>query len=55
MPCENGDVRLMSDDDQHSGRVELCYEGVWGSVCDQFWDLKDTQVVCRQRFGPGHP
>jgi len=30
------------------GRVEICYNNEYASICDDFWDIVDAGVVCRQ-------
>ena len=46
--CTHGDIRLLNGTVPSEGRVEVCIEGIWGTVADDFWDNRDARVVCGQ-------
>ena len=49
--CDNtGDVRLVFGVHPGvlEGRLEFCLNRMWGTVCNDDWDINDARVVCRQ-------
>ena len=46
--CSDGDVRLAGGLLENQGRVEICYQNQWGTVCHYSWGDADARVVCRQ-------
>ena len=54
--CNDGDIRLEGGQTEYEGRVEICFNKAWGTVCsNQFfwivtlwWDRRESNVVCRQ-------
>ena len=46
--CYEGDLRLVGGSSEFEGRVEICLSKLWGTICDDGWDDRDAEVVCRQ-------
>ncbi|XP_060591772.1 scavenger receptor cysteine-rich type 1 protein M130-like [Ruditapes philippinarum] len=41
------EVRLVDGNSTFSGRVEIKVDGVWGTICDDNFDMDDAKVICR--------
>ena len=41
-------MRLVGGKDTREGRVEICTNGVWGTIYAGNWDSRDAKVVCRR-------
>ena len=46
--CRSGDIRLLGGTSPYKGRVEVCIDEDWGTICGDSWDQEGAMVVCRQ-------
>ena len=46
--CADGEIALFGGSSLLEGRVEVCIDNAWSTVCDDAWDVTDATVVCRQ-------
>lgn len=46
--CAVSDVRLVGGASDYEGRVEICHNRIWVSVCDTHWDNNDANAICNQ-------
>ena len=45
-PCIDGQLRLAGGNVDNEGRVEICLNNEWGTICDDNWSVNDANVAC---------
>ena len=46
--CQDGDIRLVGGSTEYEGRVEVCINRVWGTICGTYWPRRNSNIVCKQ-------
>lgn len=46
--CNDFDLRLVGGTNEREGRLEVCLNTVWGTVCDDLFTASAASVVCSQ-------
>ena len=46
--CTEGSIRLVGGNTPQEGRVEVCNNNAWGTVCDDTFETNEANVACRQ-------
>ena len=50
--CTSGSVRIIPMSSSNDGVVEVCLDGVWGSITSHSWGNRDAEVVCKELRWP---
>ena len=51
--CTDDEIRLIGGSVSSEGRVEVCYNDEWGTICDERWTATDAAVACKRAgFSP---
>ena len=48
LDCTDGEIRLVGGANTLEGRVEVCINATWGTVCDDLWGAEEASVACSQ-------
>lgn len=46
--CVEGAVYLVNGNLPSEGTIQICKDGEWGTVCDDFFGVEEARIVCRQ-------
>ena len=46
--CTEGEVRLVNGSSPNKGRVEICIDQSWATVCSNGFDYRESRVICGQ-------
>jgi hypothetical protein len=45
--CSDGELRLAGTVTATTGRLEICHNRAWGTICNYAWGTTETQLACR--------
>ena len=46
--CNTGDIRVVDGSTPLEGRLEICINNAWGTVCSEGFSSEDALVACGQ-------
>ena len=49
--CTSGEVRLVGSGGVEQGRLEVCVNSAWGTVCGEGFEDSDAAVACQSYGG----